>query len=174
MYLNQFWFKCIQLIRKYSFFKTVTFLLNINKEKRRRNVKKIIRIREKNEINHNGVDLTKYRFISSENTSNLHFFDWKCLVEEKQNSKGKNDESTKHQNKIIKKINRDLIDPNKLNQSLKEAIAFKLIKSDKLMHNYIDYYINEKHLYVVLDSIDLVNIFFSNFKTRKTFLTFIF
>ena len=58
---------------------------------------------------------------------------------------------------IIKKINRKEIGIDKLKQSLKEVIAFKLIKIEELLHNYIDFYIKDKQLYVVLDFIDLVN-----------------
>ena len=50
-----------------------------------------------------------------------------------------------------------MIGKAKAKESLKEVIAFKLIKIEELMQNYFDFYIKDKNLYVVLDSIDLVN-----------------
>ncbi len=61
--------------------------------------------------------------------------------------------------KIIKKINRDSIGTDKSKQSLKEAIAFELLKIEELMHNYISYFIKEKQLFVILENVDKVNLF---------------
>ncbi len=58
--------------------------------------------------------------------------------------------------KIFKKINRDLIGTEKIKQSLKEAIGFKLLKIEELMHNYIDDFIKEKQLFVVLENVEKV------------------
>ena len=100
------------------------------------------------------------------NDSIKQFFDWECFVRDKMKSNKINinkknlcltTEFNKYQNKIIKKINRKEIGLDKLKQSLKEVIAFKLIKIEELLHNYVDYYIKDKQLYLVLDFIDLVN-----------------
>ena len=62
----------------------------------------------------------------------------------------------------MKKINRDLIGPDKIKQSLKEAIGFRLLKIEELMHNYIGDFIKEKQLFVILENADKV-IFFCLF-----------
>ena len=85
------------------------------------------------------------------NNSIIQFFDWEYVVLDKKKSTSLKTEL------IIKKINRKEIGLDNLKQSLKEVIAFKLIKIEELLHNYIDYYIKDKQLYAVLDFIDLVN-----------------
>jgi hypothetical protein len=60
----------------------------------------------------------------------------------------------------MKKINRDLIGPDKIKQSLKEAIGFRLLKIEELMHNYIGDFIKEKQLFVILENADKVIFFF--------------
>ena len=60
-------------------------------------------------------------------------------------------------NKIIKKINRDLIGTRKIKQSLKEAIAFKQLKNEELIHNYLSDFIKEKQLFLILEDVDRVN-----------------
>ena len=59
--------------------------------------------------------------------------------------------------KIIKKINRDLIGTDKIKQSLKEAIAFKLLKNEELMHSFLSDFIKERQLFVILEDVDKVN-----------------
>ena len=59
--------------------------------------------------------------------------------------------------KIIKKINRDLIGTDKIKQSLKEAIAFKQLKNEELMHTYLSEFIKEKQLFVILQDFEKVN-----------------
>ena len=104
--------------------------------------------------------------IDKKNDTVTQFFNWECFVIDKKKS-NKNafntnfsslkPESNKYQNKIIKKINREQVGLDKLKQSLKEVVAFKLIKLEELLHNYVDFFIKDKQLYVVLDFIDLVN-----------------
>ena len=94
------------------------------------------------------------------NNSIIQFFDWEYVVLDKKKSTKislNNSFTSLKTELIIKKINRKEIGIDKLKQSLKEVIAFKLIKIEELLHNYIDYYIKDKQLYVVLDFIDLVN-----------------
>jgi hypothetical protein len=64
----------------------------------------------------------------------------------------------------MKKINRDLIGPDKLKQSLKEAIGFKLLKIEELMHNYIGDFVKEKQLFVILENVDKVVFFWLFYK----------
>jgi hypothetical protein len=59
--------------------------------------------------------------------------------------------------KIIKKINRDFIGTDKIKHSLKEAIAFKQLKIEELMHNYLSDFIKERQLFVILEDVDRVN-----------------
>jgi hypothetical protein len=54
------------------------------------------------------------------------------------------------------RINRELIGTEKMKQSLREAIAFTKLKNENLMHNYISHCIEDKQLYVFIDSIVLV------------------
>ena len=112
------------------------------------------------------LNLTKYQNPDKCNNSVTQFFDWECFVLDKMKSK-KNTFNTNfsslkpelnnYSNKIIKKINPKQFGLDKLKQSLKEVIAFKLIKIEELLYNYVDFYIKDKQLYVVLDFIDLVN-----------------
>ena len=120
----------------------------------------------------NALSILKHIFdlkvieIGKKNDTVTQFFNWECFVIDKKKS-NKNTFNTnfsslkpelnKYQNKIIKKINREQVGLDKLKQSLKEVIAFKLIKIEELLHNYIDFYIKDKQLYVVLNCIDLVN-----------------
>jgi hypothetical protein len=55
-----------------------------------------------------------------------------------------------------RRINRNLIGVEKTKESLREAISFKQIKIEELIHGYVDYLIMEKQLYVVLDCTELV------------------
>jgi hypothetical protein len=65
--------------------------------------------------------------------------------------------SEKPDKKIIyRRIKRELIGAEKTKKSLKEAISFKHIKIEELMHSYVDFDIKDKQLYVVLDCIELV------------------
>jgi len=112
------------------------------------------------------LNLTKYQNPDKCNNSVTQFFDRECFVLDKMKSNKINinkknlsltTEFNKYPNKIIKRINRKEIGLDKLKQSLKEVIAFKLIKIEELLYNYVDFYIKDKQLYVVLDFIDLVN-----------------
>ncbi len=58
----------------------------------------------------------------------------------------------------MRKLNRDKLGTDKLKQSLREAIAFTSLNMEELMHNYVDYFINVKQLYVVLDFVEKVNL----------------
>ena len=55
-----------------------------------------------------------------------------------------------------RRINRNLIGAEMTKETLREAISFKHIKIEELMHSYVDYLIMDKQLYVVLDCIELV------------------
>ena len=69
--------------------------------------------------------------------------------------------------KIIKKINRDLIGPDKLKLSLKEAIGFKQLKIEELMYNYISDFIKEKQLFVILEDVEKVKFIFCFINTGR-------
>jgi len=88
------------------------------------------------------------------NAKNSQFFGSETI---NVNNLENNIDFNKYSRKIVKKINRDSIGIEKLKQSLREVIAFKLIKIEELMQNYFDFYIKDKNLHVVLDSFDLVN-----------------
>lgn len=67
-----------------------------------------------------------------------------------------------------RRINRKLIGAEKTKETLREAISFKHIKIEELMHNYVDYLIMDKQLYVIMDCIELVfaiPLFFYLFKS---------
>ncbi len=120
----------------------------------------------RNQEENEELNLKKYQIPGKSNNSVTKFFNWECFVIDKKKS-NKNTFNTnfsslrpefdKYPNKIIKQINREEIGLDKLKQSLKEVIAFKLIKIEELLYNYVDFYIKDKQLYFVLDFIDLVN-----------------
>jgi hypothetical protein len=70
--------------------------------------------------------------------------------------------------KIIKKINRGLIGADKLKLSLREAIGFKQLKLEDLIHNYIGDFIREKQLFVLLEDVEKVKIYFLSLKKNVT------
>ena len=49
-----------------------------------------------------------------------------------------------------------------MKQSLREAIAFTKLKNENLMHNYVSHCIEDKQLYVFINSIVLVNKYLLN------------
>ncbi len=82
---------------------------------------------------------------------------------------------SKKPNKKItyKRIKRELIGAEKTKESLREAISFKHIKIEELMRSYVDYLIEDKQLYVVLDCIELVQNSYSYLYKNFSYFIFI-
>ncbi len=63
-----------------------------------------------------------------------------------------------------------MIGADKLKLSLKEAIGFKQLKLEDLIHNYIGDFIREKQLFVLLEDVEKVENLFFIFKKKNNFI----
>ena len=60
---------------------------------------------------------------------------------------------------MLKKINRDILTDEQLKSTLKEAIMFTRIKNEDLLHNYLRYFIEDKQLFMVMNCIQVNEIY---------------
>ena len=60
---------------------------------------------------------------------------------------------------MLKQINRDILTDEQLKTTFKEAIMFTRIKNEDLLHNYLRYFIEDKQIFMVMNFIQVNEIY---------------